>query len=64
MPSVRLPQCPSCGARLSAALSTTASCRPFCSDRCQLIDLGKWLGGAHAIPGESVPDASDDDDGA
>lgn len=22
---------------------------PFCSHRCKLIDLGKWLGGEHAI---------------
>ncbi|HTR43471.1 MAG TPA: DNA gyrase inhibitor YacG [Pseudomonadales bacterium] len=22
---------------------------PFCSHRCRLIDLGKWLGGEHAI---------------
>ncbi|MEW5975757.1 MAG: DNA gyrase inhibitor YacG [Acidobacteriota bacterium] len=25
-------------------------CRPFCSDRCQLIDLGNWASGAYAIP--------------
>jgi hypothetical protein len=22
---------------------------PFCSKRCRLIDLGKWLGGEHVI---------------
>jgi endogenous inhibitor of DNA gyrase (YacG/DUF329 family) len=22
---------------------------PFCSRRCRLIDLGKWLGGEHVI---------------
>jgi endogenous inhibitor of DNA gyrase (YacG/DUF329 family) len=22
---------------------------PFCSQRCRLIDLGKWFGGEHAI---------------
>ena len=22
---------------------------PFCSHRCRLIDMGKWLGGEHAI---------------
>ena len=22
---------------------------PFCSQRCKLIDLGKWLGGEHVI---------------
>jgi len=24
---------------------------PFCSDRCQLADLHRWLTGGHAIPG-------------
>jgi len=25
---------------------------PFCSERCQLIDLGKWLDGKHVIKEE------------
>lgn len=28
--------------------------RPFCSKRCADIDLGRWLGGDYAIPGEPV----------
>jgi uncharacterized protein len=28
--------------------------RPFCSKRCQLADLSKWLGEEHRIAGESV----------
>ena len=27
---------------------------PFCSDRCKLIDLGRWIDGAYAIPGNEV----------
>jgi endogenous inhibitor of DNA gyrase (YacG/DUF329 family) len=23
---------------------------PFCSERCRLIDLGRWLGGKYQIP--------------
>ena len=23
---------------------------PFCSDRCRLVDLGRWLDESHAIP--------------
>jgi endogenous inhibitor of DNA gyrase (YacG/DUF329 family) len=30
--------------------------RPFCSERCKLIDLGAWASGQHAIPGEEVKD--------
>ena len=32
--------------------------RPFCSGRCRQVDLGLWLGGAYAIPGEPVAGAS------
>lgn len=27
--------------------------RPFCSERCKLIDLGSWLKGEHRIPDDS-----------
>ncbi len=30
---------------------------PFCSKRCADIDLGRWLKGGYAIPGEKVPDS-------
>jgi hypothetical protein len=33
---------------------------PFCSERCKLVDLARWLGGEHAIPGESVVIAEDE----
>lgn len=36
--------CPICG-KLS-----TPPFRPFCSKRCCDVDLGRWLGGAYAIP--------------
>lgn len=26
--------------------------QPFCSKRCANVDLGRWLGGGYAIPGE------------
>ncbi|MBI4043153.1 MAG: DNA gyrase inhibitor YacG [Deltaproteobacteria bacterium] len=29
--------------------------RPFCSERCRLIDLGDWASGRYSIPGEPVP---------
>jgi endogenous inhibitor of DNA gyrase (YacG/DUF329 family) len=40
--------------------------RPFCSDRCQLIDLGRWTEERYRIPGnetQSPLDDKDDDDG-
>ncbi|MGE0658879.1 MAG: DNA gyrase inhibitor YacG [Reyranellaceae bacterium] len=30
--------------------------RPFCSKRCAEIDMGRWLKGGYAIPGEPVPE--------
>ena len=27
--------------------------RPFCSERCKLLDLGVWLGEGYRIPGQS-----------
>lgn len=31
---------------------------PFCSERCKLVDLGRWLGEAYRIPG---PTAAEED---
>jgi len=35
--------------------------RPFCSERCRLIDLGKWASEEYRIAGkkQDIPDASD-----
>jgi uncharacterized protein len=30
------------------------SYRPFCSERCQLIDFGEWASERHSIAGESI----------
>jgi endogenous inhibitor of DNA gyrase (YacG/DUF329 family) len=36
---------------------------PFCSERCKLIDLGRWLGDEYRVPGEPVtlPEKREDD---
>jgi len=37
--------------------------RPFCSDRCRLIDLGAWVQERYRIPGEEIErSAADDED--
>jgi uncharacterized protein len=28
--------------------------KPFCSERCRLIDLGRWLSGNYRVPGEAT----------
>ena len=53
----RIGACPTC--RKSSALDPGNPWRPFCSERCKLIDLGAWAAEQHAIPGEVVE--TDDD---
>jgi endogenous inhibitor of DNA gyrase (YacG/DUF329 family) len=42
--------CPHCGKRVP--WTKKSRWRPFCSERCRLIDLGQWFEEEHAIPGE------------
>jgi endogenous inhibitor of DNA gyrase (YacG/DUF329 family) len=39
--------CPTCGKPV--AWSADSTWRPFCSERCRLIDLGDWLDENHRI---------------
>lgn len=43
-------RCPTCG----KATDPQGLERPFCSPRCKLVDLGRWLKGHYVIPGEPV----------
>jgi uncharacterized protein len=36
--------------------------RPFCSERCRMIDLGTWAGGDYVIPGKETDDREHPDD--
>jgi uncharacterized protein len=44
-------KCPTCGRPVE--WSEASRYRPFCSDRCRLIDLGAWLTEQHKIADES-----------
>jgi uncharacterized protein len=33
---------------------------PFCSDRCRLVDLAKWLGEEYRIPGRRAGDGGEE----
>ncbi|NQU64171.1 MAG: DNA gyrase inhibitor YacG [SAR324 cluster bacterium] len=37
--------------------------RPFCSERCKMIDLGNWAGGKYNIESVDPPDFPDDGTG-
>jgi hypothetical protein len=45
-------KCPTC--RRDVEWSPASQYRPFCSDRCRLIDLGEWLSEQRRIPDESA----------
>ena len=45
--------CPTC--QRPVEWSDASPFRPFCSERCRLIDLGAWMTEKHAIPGEEIP---------
>jgi len=45
--------CPQCGRPV--AWSAASPFRPFCSERCKLIDLGDWLAENHRIPASDDP---------
>ncbi len=47
-------KCPTC--QRPVAWSPESPYRPFCSDRCRLIDLGAWLTEQHKIPDEADTD--------
>jgi len=44
--------CPTCNEIVPWTEASTW--RPFCSERCKLIDFGEWASGRHSIPGELV----------
>ncbi len=52
--------CPTC--RKAVAWSEQERFKPFCSERCKLIDLGEWAAEEKQIPGEPAS-ANFDDDG-
>ncbi len=35
---------------------------PFCSRRCKLRDLNRWLSGAYAVPTEEAPSPEEETD--
>jgi len=41
-------KCPVCGKDAPGRAVNRAF--PFCSDRCKLVDLGKWLGEEYRVP--------------
>ena len=63
-------RCPICSKKFEIEAIDKLPSFPFCSDRCRLIDLGRWIdGSSYAVPEDvapptPVPDESrDEEDG-
>ncbi len=53
--------CPTC--KKPVPWTTEQTFKPFCSQRCKLIDLGDWATEAHKVPGEQTyPAPADTED--
>jgi len=61
--NVRQVDCPTCQAVVLWTRSNKY--RPFCSERCKLVDLGDWATEKRIIAGELVyPDVGEDSESA
>jgi hypothetical protein len=56
----RAARCPQCGK--TADLSPGNRFRPFCSERCKLIDLGAWAAESYRMPVAEDPADPDADE--
>ncbi|HAI96020.1 MAG: DNA gyrase inhibitor YacG [Cycloclasticus sp.] len=57
--TIRTVNCPTC--QRPVAWDKKSTFKPFCSERCKLIDLGEWADEKHAIAGEKVYVADNDE---
>lgn len=56
---MRIVNCPNCQQQIE--WKEENKFRPFCSERCKLIDFGEWATEKHSIAGQAVlPDLDED----
>jgi endogenous inhibitor of DNA gyrase (YacG/DUF329 family) len=56
----KLVNCPQCGK--PAPYVPENQFRPFCSERCKMIDLGHWAAEDYRVPGASEPSVPSSED--
>lgn len=54
------PRCPQCQGPTSLAADNPF--RPFCCERCKLLDFGAWAEGRYGIAADEDPSAESDDE--
>ena len=57
----RVVPCPHCGK--SVYWGTESRYRPFCSERCKMVDLGAWANEAYRMPVDTDPDRQEAEHG-
>jgi uncharacterized protein len=48
-------RCPTCKKPYELQALSDLPTFPFCSERCRLVDLGRWIDGAYVVPGPELP---------
>lgn len=57
MSPVRTVRCPRCGKPVE--WTPASKYRPFCSERCKMLDFGAWAAEAYRVPAVEVDDDSE-----
>jgi endogenous inhibitor of DNA gyrase (YacG/DUF329 family) len=52
-------RCPICSRPYAIAALADLPSFPFCSERCRLIDLGRWIDGAYVVPGQEPQESEE-----
>ena len=50
-------KCPHCKKEF---VYNSSDFRPFCSERCRMVDLGHWLEGSYAVPAQNLTEEEKD----
>jgi endogenous inhibitor of DNA gyrase (YacG/DUF329 family) len=50
-------KCPTCGKGFEVEKLDDLPSFPFCTERCRLVDLGRWIDGAYTILGPAQSDS-------
>ena len=51
--------CPTCRAKVAKDPARPSKIYPFCSERCHLVDLGRWFGEDYRIPGTPTVESAE-----
>lgn len=52
-------RCPTCRTAVTRDPAAPSKRFPFCSERCQLVDLGHWFGGEYRLAGTPTAEAAE-----